>query len=113
MFRELLCSSRETIRFLAERFVGSSLFRSFDKEKVGTRQRTDSRNPPHDNTEVSSHTPGGIRTPNPLIRSQMLYPVELPVHSEVIHIMSIPLNTVNAFEGLERSLRIINRHFGL
>ena len=29
----------------------------------------------------ASHTPGGIRTPNPLIRSQMLYPVELPVLS--------------------------------
>ena len=29
----------------------------------------------------ASHTPGGIRTPNPLIRSQMLYPVELPVHT--------------------------------
>ena len=25
-------------------------------------------------------TLGGTRTPNPLIRSQMLYPIELPVH---------------------------------
>ena len=25
-------------------------------------------------------TPGGTRTPNPLIRSQMLYPIELPAH---------------------------------
>ena len=48
-----------------------------------------------------SHTPGGIRTPNPLIRSQMLYPVELPVHSEEIDTMSLAINQVNAFEGLE------------
>ena len=72
-----------------------------DKEKVGMRQRTDSCNPPHNNTEVSGHTPGGIRTPNPLIRSQMLYPVELPVHSEEIDTMSLAINQVNAFEGLE------------
>ena len=113
MFRELLCSSRETIRFHKECFLGSTLFRSLDKAKAWTRQRTDSCNPPHDNTEVSSHTPGGIRTPNPLIRSQMLYPVELPVHSEEIDTMSLAINQVNAFEGLERSLIINNENFGL
>ena len=47
----------------------------------------------------ASHTPGGIRTPNPLIRSQMLYPVELPVHSEEVVTMSLAINQVNAFEG--------------
>ena len=113
MFRELLCSGQETIRFHKERFVGFSLFRRFDKEKVGMRQRTDSCNPPHNNTEVSGHTPGGIRTPNPLIRSQMLYPVELPVHSEEMDTMSLATNQVNAFEGLERSLIINNENFGL
>ena len=30
--------------------------------------------------EVSG-APGRIRTPDPLIRSQVLYPAELPVHS--------------------------------
>jgi len=35
------------------------------------------------------------------------------VHSEEMDTMSLVINTVNAFEGLERSLRIINRHFGL
>ena len=55
--------------------------------------------------EFSSHTPGGIRTPNPLIRSQMLYPVELPVHSEEVDTMSLAINQVNAFEGLEQSKR--------
>ena len=53
----------------------------------------------------ASHTPGGIRTPNPLIRSQMLYPVELPVHSEEIDTMSLAINQVNAFEDLEQSKR--------
>ena len=53
----------------------------------------------------ASHTPGGIRTPNPLIRSQMLYPVELPVHSEEVDTMSLALNQVNAVEGLEQSKR--------
>ena len=28
---------------------------------------------------LKSGTPGGIRTPNPLVRSQVLYPVELRV----------------------------------
>jgi hypothetical protein len=55
--------------------------------------------------EVFSHTPGGIRTPNPLIRSQMLYPVELPVHSEEVDTMSLAINQVNAFEDLEQSKR--------
>lgn len=27
--------------------------------------------------------PGGTRTPNPLIRSQMLYPIELPVRRRI------------------------------
>ena len=53
----------------------------------------------------ASHTPGGIRTPNPLIRSQMLYPVELPVHSEEVDTMSLAINQVNAFEDLEQSKR--------
>ena len=60
----------------------------------------------------ASHTPGGIRTPNPLIRSQMLYPVELPVHSEEIDTMSLAINKVNVFEGLKRALIIINDDFG-
>ena len=29
--------------------------------------------------EFCAGAPGGTRTPNPLIRSQMLYPIELPV----------------------------------
>ena len=28
--------------------------------------------------------PGRIRTPDPLIRSQVLYPAELPVHEECV-----------------------------
>ncbi len=43
----------------------------------------------------------------------MLYPVELPVHSEEIDTMSLAINQVNAFEGLERSLIINNENFGL
>ena len=43
----------------------------------------------------------------------MLYPVELPVHSEGIHTMSLAINKVNVFEGLERSLIINNENFGL
>ncbi|MEL0060756.1 MAG: hypothetical protein VW711_11425, partial [Verrucomicrobiales bacterium] len=46
-------------------------------------------------------------------RSQMLYPVELPVHSEEIDTMSLAINKVNAFEGLEGSLIINNENFGL
>ena len=43
----------------------------------------------------------------------MLYPVELPVHSEEIDTMSLTINQVNVFEGLERLLRIINNgNFG-
>ena len=33
----------------------------------------------------------------------MLYPVELPVHSEEIDTMSLAIKQVNAFEGLEQS----------
>ena len=29
--------------------------------------------------------PGRIRTPDPLIRSQVLYPAELPVHAEAFN----------------------------
>jgi hypothetical protein len=35
------------------------------------------------------------------------------VHSEEIDTMSLAINQVNAFEGLERSLIINNENFGL
>ena len=35
----------------------------------------------------------------------MLYPVELPVHSEEIDATSLAINQVNAFEDLEQSKR--------
>jgi hypothetical protein len=42
-----------------------------------------------DLTEVSEFkgvygTPGGIRTPDPQVRSLMLYPAELPAHGSVV-----------------------------
>ncbi len=40
-------------------------------------------------------TPGGIRTPNPLIRSQMIYPVDLPVRPIGTQIMSFAFKLVN------------------
>ena len=43
----------------------------------------------------------------------MLYPVELPVHSEEIDIKSLAINQVNVVEDWERALIIINENFGL
>jgi hypothetical protein len=35
----------------------------------------------------------------------MHYPVELPVHSEEVDTMSLAINQVNVFEGLEQAKR--------
>ena len=47
------------------------------------------------NLKTKNGTPGGIRTPNPLIRSQMIYPVDLPVLPIGILIMFLSNNKVN------------------
>ncbi len=44
-------------------------------------------------------TPGGTRTPNPLVRSQVLYPVELRAH------MGLPIAHVIYFRIFAYELR--------
>ncbi|GEM_PF-6254315 len=41
-------------------------------------------------------TPGGIRTPNHLIRSQVLYPIEPRVHPKIGYVLNSDLGKVSS-----------------
>ena len=50
--------------------------------------------------------PGAIRTPDPLVRSQVLYPAELRAHMSVIALKLTLPKTLAEREGFEPSVRL-------
>ena len=53
-------------------------------------------------------TPGEIRTPDPLVRSQVLYPAELRAHIFVVNYKSIKYILVKTFKTLNLSVSLYN-----
>lgn len=49
--------------------------------------------------EFCAGAPGGTRTPNPLIRSQMLYPIELPVRRRITEKIFGESGVLSSFES--------------
>ena len=84
---------------LAERSRSKSQPKPQRKDEIENRQ---------DNL-IRNGAPGRIRTPDPLVRSQVLYPTELPAPKERMRIMLTKKSQVKQFVALFHSIEMAEK----